>query len=133
MSAAAQVLSTAAAKYRITVAAMGGAFDWGYGNSATIWGGTYGECVNTTKFRDAEIYGIVGDPALTLVVQLAGGSLPVSFFTKIVVLDADGARQEFLTASSSFANAGTYSQWAWAGSPVWTAADIGEIKVVEII
>jgi len=130
---AAQLLAVPAQKYLITVAAMGGNLDWGYGNSASIWGGTYGSCGNTTKFRGADIYGIVGDSVFTLVVQLAGGSLPVSFFSKIVVQDADGARQEFLTSSSSFANAGTYSQWSWGGSPVWTAADIGEIKVVEIL
>lgn len=133
MSAAAQVLSTAAAKYRITVAAMGGAFDWGYGNSATIWGGTYGECVNTTKFRNAEIYGIVGDSGLALVVQMEGASLPASFFTKIVVQDGAGARQEFLTSSATFVNASTYSQWSWAGTAVWAAGDIGEVKVVEIL
>lgn len=130
---AAQLLAVPAQKYLITVAAMGGNLDWGYGNSASIWGGTYGSCATTTAFRGAEIYGIVGDSGLALVVQLAGAALPASFFTKIVVQDGTGARQEFLTSSATFVNAGTYSQWSWAGTAVWNAGDIGEIKVVEIL
>jgi hypothetical protein len=74
------------------------------------------------------------DDSNVLLLQIASGGPAQSFFKRMRVEDATpGVFQEFTSASATYTLiGGTNGQWEWSTATLWSAADIGEVKRIEV-
>lgn len=70
----------------------------------------------------------------TLFLNIASQGVPQSFFRRIRIEGANaGQFQTYTSASATFVDAGLgISQWTWTEPTLWSAADIGELKKIEL-
>lgn len=88
------------------------------------------------------IFAIYSSNAADLVLDLSnrGGGLSLDYFTRILVEDGTGTRQEFLTADATLLTIGGTGPtgealWVWGtgSSRVWATGDATEVKNVWVI
>jgi hypothetical protein len=102
---------------------------------ADLGANDYGTSSISVSLRGNNLFFIRFDDDLnTVMLQIASAAPAQSFFRRIRIEDATpGTFQAFTSASATYTLiGGTTGQWEWSAAAVWSAAEIGETKKIEI-